>query len=130
MDDVIELWHGTTREAAEAIAAEGLRAGTCLTTSDELARYYAECACDELELDYDEVALVRINLPRATLTADHAALSEPVWAGIERLRVDDWELSEIVEAADVVDAAFTLERVASCRTRSAAPAGKAWIDED
>lgn len=76
----LTLYHGTTAEHAQAILTDGLRAGTCLTSREDIAEYYAECAVDEATdegRDTHEVILA-ITVERDQLCVDYPAYEEPL----------------------------------------------------
>lgn len=73
----VVLWHVTSTEAAEAIAAEGMRPGSYWTCDGTLADYYAECVRDEgAEPVVLQTTLDR--LPMSALEPDRPGLQEPI----------------------------------------------------
>ena len=76
--NVITLFHGTTSENAQNITSNGFRPQTCLTTDMEIAQYYAECACDAENLNYDDVVILSVSLTKDCLVVDYAAYEEPL----------------------------------------------------
>lgn len=95
---IIRLLHGTSSNQVEAILAEGLKAHTCLTSSEELAQYYAECAADE---DGGEPVWLLVEVDPRTLRVDYAAFQEPLtYYRDEHARNDDnWH--EMIESGEV-----------------------------
>lgn len=74
----IRAWHGTTVVRAQRIMTEGLRAGSGLAESPELARYYAEVTVD---LEGGEPVVFEVAASAADLCYDRMAMEEPVLTG-------------------------------------------------
>lgn len=76
--DLLAL-HGTTTTRAVRIMREGLRAGSYLCESLDLAGYYASEAVDADQAGVE--ALIEVLAPKAALRLDSNAMNEPVMTG-------------------------------------------------
>lgn len=75
---MIKLYHGTSSCKLEAIHSEGL-INPFLTSSLDLAMYYAETATDEDEGDY---LILQVEVEEKNLRYDGNAMDEPVSVGV------------------------------------------------
>ncbi len=77
--ELLKVYHGTNSTHAASNLSEGFQPGTCVTTSENLAWYYAECAFEEDNdnEDNDEVVLSTY-VTIEQLEADLNAMAEPV----------------------------------------------------
>lgn len=80
--DII-VFHGTTDTHAAGMLADGCDAGMCVTTSEDLAWYYAECAAEDEDGGEDSPgeAVVQLTVSVADLDPDMEAMAEPVGHG-------------------------------------------------
>ncbi|WP_210498523.1 hypothetical protein [Vibrio crassostreae] len=95
------LYHGTTQDNAEKILKEGFKARACLTSDLEVAEYYAECACDEDGLSYEECAIVAVTVERDSLVVDYPAYEEPLSFYKHNYTTSDREWREMIENAEI-----------------------------
>lgn len=82
----MKLFHGTSASNARAILESGELRSPYLTSCEEQADYYAECAADETE---DAAVIFELEVPDNLLEVDFNAYAEPLtyfrnqWASSE-----------------------------------------------
>jgi hypothetical protein len=93
-----QLFHGTSSFYSHKIKAGGLPQRSYLTDDIGLARYYAECAVDEVG---GEELVLEVTVPSSTLQVDIQALEEPISssAAAQALLQEDLGSDESVWAA-------------------------------
>lgn len=90
--------HGTSSNQVEAILAEGLKAHTCLTCSEALAQYYAECAAEE---DGGVPVWLLAEVDPRTLRVDYAAFQEPLTYYRDEHAGDDDDWHAMIDAGEI-----------------------------
>ena len=78
---VITLFHGTSSRYFSLMQEGGIKENSCLTSSLELAEYYAECATDQ---DVDdgihntEPCIIECKVKKSDLVVDYSSWEEPI----------------------------------------------------
>lgn len=75
---IVSLYHGTSSTHSSNILKNGLRDNSYLTNNLDIAEYYAECACDEEGMSYDEAVILKVSIDKTTLSVDFASFEEPL----------------------------------------------------
>lgn len=122
-NDQIKVFHGTTSYQAAYILIDGFKAETHVTTSEDLAWYYAEAALDEdCDEDNDEVVLytyVSIDM----LDADTSAMAEPVgWGGKKGIEIEE----KLKIKKDYITLETSLQLCASAKLKTDIAANKIY----
>jgi len=91
----ITLYHGTDTESAAQILSEGLKEGSYLTSLQELAEYYAECAMEEV--DGDDYIILEMAIPTQILKSDTNAFDEPISISYKKICTHESDWHEMIE---------------------------------
>lgn len=99
--DSITLFHGTTKARAASILENGIDANTYLTTNEELAEYFGECACDEQNLDYSQIQILKVRVIKSNLRVDFEAYAEPITIFRNDFATSDTDWHEMCESGEI-----------------------------
>lgn len=92
MSDTVTLYHGTDEASAASILKDGFKVGGYLTNSVEVAEYFAQERCYEVNVDCSNTVILKITVSLGYIRVDYAAYEEPLtfyrgnWAESE----DEW----------------------------------------
>lgn len=93
--EYITLYHGTDINSASKIIETGLKEGSYLTSLEELAEYYAECAMEETGAD--DYTTLKIIVPTNILEADTNAFDEPITISYKKLCSSEYDWHNMIE---------------------------------
>ncbi|WP_063664363.1 hypothetical protein [Aliivibrio fischeri] len=98
---IVSLYHGTSSTHSPNILKNGLRDNSYLTNNLSIAEYYAECACDEESMSYDEAVILEVNIDKKSLSVDFASFEEPLSIYRNNFARTDRDWHQMIEDGDI-----------------------------
>ncbi len=95
---LIKLFHGTSTACIDNIKKEGLSKSTYLTSDDEQAQYYAECAAEE---DGSKPHLLVVLINTDNLEADLPSFNEPLTFALSKNGLTEEEWHAAIEQDEI-----------------------------
>lgn len=94
----MKLYHGTSASNARIILSEGVLRQPYLTSCEDQASYYAECAADENE---EAQVIIELDVPAGLLSADFNAYAEPLTYFRDKWATSEKEWHTKIESGEI-----------------------------